>query len=151
MFKIQLFSLVIAFSACSFASVQFTCAQSQSEAAVSDRKSQGELAHGAEVLPVSGQSKSSWLPDWKMPWSSPDKPVVSSYKKKEETTWDKFSSGSKKLWNKTVDVLDPYPEPKPPARNVEPKKPSFFSGWFQKKDSEDIESVNDFLRQERID
>jgi hypothetical protein len=93
------------------------------------------------------------MPEWKapkMPWSKPEKP--NSYAKKNDTAWNRMSKTSKKWWEKTAEILDPYPDPKPePPSYAKPKKPSMFASWFKKEEPKKIESVNDFLKQERID
>ena len=146
----------IAFSVCGLVNVPVSHAQSFSAPSPhqvgQDDAGRDELEHGAQVTPISGSEKSSWMPEWKMPampWSKPSKPTITSYKKKEETSWDKFSKGSKKFWAKTAEVLDPYPEPKPAGATD--KKPSMFSGWFKQDDGKKVETVNDFLGQQRID
>ena len=115
--------------------------------------SKSESKDSSPLYSKSSSGNKSWLPEWKapkMPWSSKDKPT--SYAKKNDSAWKKMSKTSKQWWDKTADILDPYPEPKPatPAY-AKPKKPSMFASWFKKEEPKKIESVNDFLKQERID
>jgi hypothetical protein len=101
----------------------------------------------------SGSKKSSWLPSLKMPKSpfSSSGPKVSSYSKSNTSTWSKMSRTSKQWWNKTTELLDPYPDPKP-SRYQGPeasgKKGNWFTGMFQREDTKKIETVPDWLRQE---
>jgi hypothetical protein len=94
----------------------------------------------------SANKKSSWLPSWKMPWSS--KQPSSSYSRNNNSTWDRMKKSSKRFWAKTAEVLDPYPDPKPPTS--EPKKDSGFFSWFKRDEPKQVKTVGDFLSQPRV-
>ena len=95
-------------------------------------------------------SKSSWMPTFKapkMPWSKSG-PKVGSYSRNKGSTWDKMSRTSKRWWNKTAEMLDPYPEPAPEKYTPEKPKTNWFTGWFSKKDDgKKIETVPEWLGQ----
>ena len=100
------------------------------------------------------KGSSSWLPSFKapkMPWSKSE-PKVSSYSRSNGTTWNRMTKTSKKWWNKTTEVLDPYPDPKPSkyasSNASEKKKTNWFTGMFQPKETKKIETLPDWLRQE---
>lgn len=127
----------------------------------SSKKSQKD-ASPLYISSTKSTSSGSWLPDWKMPqmkmpsmptmpWSK-SKSKVSSYQKPKPSAWQRMSKTSKKWWNKTAEVLDPYPEPKttPSYTESTKKKSSWFTGWFQKEEPRKIETVNDFLGQEMV-
>ncbi len=106
----------------------------------------------------STSAKSSWLPTMKiprMPWSSNNQRVT-SYPRSNTSTWTKMSKTSKRWWNKTVEMLDPYPDPKPQTTpyisNSESRKSksSWFSGWFSSKETEVPRTANDFLAGEMV-
>ena len=104
----------------------------------------------------SSSSKSSWLPTMKMPrmpWSS-SSPRVTSYSRSNTSSWSKMSKTSKRWWNKTTEMLDPYPDPKPPtytsSSESQKSKSSWFTGWFQSKEPEGPKTANDFFRQEMV-
>jgi len=65
-----------------------------------------------------------------------------------------MSNTSKRWWNKTTELLDPYPEPKPQTyvSNQDSKKPksNWFSGMFQKQEFNEPKTANEFLRQEPL-
>ena len=101
-------------------------------------------------------TKSSWMPSMKMPrmpWSS-STPRVNSYSRSNTSTWGKISKTSKRWWSKTAEVLDPYPDPKPAtySTNSDSKKSNsnWFTGWFQKQESTEPKTANEFLRQEPL-
>jgi len=97
----------------------------------------------------SSTSNTSFWSGWttpKMPtWSSSKPNSFKSYSPRK-TTWQKFQDGSKRAWRKTLDILDPYPEPKPPSASSNSKN-NWMSGWGQPKEKK-INSVPDFLKQE---
>ena len=97
----------------------------------------------------------SWLPTMKMPkmpWSS-SSPRVNTYSRNNTSAWGKMTKTSKRWWNKTTDLLDPYPDPKPTTYSTadsKPSKPSFWSGWLGSKEPEGPRTANDFLAQPTI-
>ena len=99
---------------------------------------------------ISSSEKTSWLPKWqspKMPWSQ--NPPVRSYPKPKTSTWNQLSKTSKRWWNKTTELLDPYPDPKPQKYSSKPKKdskPNWFTGMFQPKEPEKVNNVTEFLK-----
>ena len=102
------------------------------------------------------RSKSSWLPTmkWpKAPWSN-NGLRTTSYSRSNTSTWGKVSKTSKRWFNKTAEILDPYPDPKPSTytNNSDSKKskPGFFSGWFQSKEPDGPTTVNGFFAQEKL-
>ncbi len=102
-------------------------------------------------------SSKSWLPSMKMPkmpWSNSSSPRVSSYSRSNASTWGKMSAASKRWWSKTAEVLDPYPDPKPSTyvSSSDSKKPksNWFTGMFQKQESSEPRTANEFLRQEPL-
>jgi len=105
----------------------------------------------------SNKSKSSWLPTmkWpKMPWSSTG-PRPSSYSRSKSSTWDRMGKTSKRWWNKTTEMLDPYPDPKPSTyyssnSDSQKSKRGWFDGWFGAKESEGPKTANEFFRQETL-
>lgn len=97
------------------------------------------------------KSKSSWLPQWSWPKSGRNGPNVTTYSRSNTSTWSKMTKTSKQWWDKTTEMLDPYPDPKPSKYSSYPsdkKKDGWFDGWFKRDDSKKIETVPDFLRQE---
>ncbi|MEI7462158.1 MAG: hypothetical protein WCK15_22420 [Pirellula sp.] len=56
---------------------------------------------------------------------------------------------SKRWWNKTTELLDPYPDPKPAKYSSTPRKAPK-SNWlpqmFQPKEPETVNNVTDFLK-----
>lgn len=159
MSKLRFFSLLIVIGTSSLANIPTVHAQSnvfsslEEDSSRNALRNENALENDATVKFVSGSSNSSWFPEWSMPWSKQTtKPAVSSYKKKEDSAWDKFSKSSKQFWSKTAEVLDPFPDPKPtPPSATSKAKPSVFSSWFKKGNDNDVNSVNDFLGQKRID
>jgi len=104
----------------------------------------------------SSKSQSSWIPSMKMPrmsWSSGPQRIT-SYPRSNASTWTKMSKTSKRWWSNTVAALDPYPDPEPPtyADDSRSKKSNsnWFTGWFQKQESTEIKTANQFLDQERL-
>ena len=101
--------------------------------------------------------KSSWLPTMKWPrtpWSNSGLRTT-SYSRSNTSTWGKVSKTSKRWFNKTAEMLDPYPDPKPStyySNSSEAPKPnsSWFSGWFEKKDSGEPKTANDFLSRPKL-
>ena len=100
-------------------------------------------------------AKSSWLPTMKMPrmpWSSNNQ-RPSSYPR-NPSTLKKLSNTSKRWWNKTTEMLDPYPDPKPSrytnTSESQKSKSSWFSGWFSSKEPEVPRTANDFLAGEMV-
>ena len=89
----------------------------------------------------------------KMPWSKTG-PRTSSYSRSNTSTWGKMSATSKRWWNKTTEMLDPYPDPKPSTyvSSSDSKKPksSWLGGMFQKQESTEPRTANEFLRQEPL-
>jgi hypothetical protein len=110
----------------------------------------------------------------KMPklWPSTGKTIVK--KPAGPSTWQKFKSGSKSVWNKTADALNPFddandkPEPievtgsnsfvnqvanrkQPASGKPGEKKPStFLPSWWTSEDEEPkTRTVQDFLKQPR--
>ena len=102
---------------------------------------------------ISSSEKTSWLPKWqtpKMPWSK--SPTVRSYPKSKTSTWNQVSKTSKRWWNKTTELLDPYPDPKPPKYSSPPgkaSKPKWFTGMFQRKEPDKRNTLEGFLGQDR--
>jgi len=100
-------------------------------------------------------AKSSWLPTMKMPrmpWSSNNQ-RVSSYNRSKTSTWKNVSTTSKRWWNKTTEMLDPYPDPKPATyTDSESQKPksSWFTGWFSSKEPDGPRTANEFFRQDMV-
>jgi hypothetical protein len=101
---------------------------------------------------IASSEKTSWLPKWqspKMPWSK--SPPVRSYPKPKTSTWNQINNTSKRWWNKTLELLDPYPEPKLPKYNPPSgKKPksNWFGGMFQPKEPPNPKTVTEFLGQD---
>ena len=101
---------------------------------------------------ISSSEKTSWLPKWqtpKMPWSKNQN--FRSYSKPKTSTWNQMSRTSKRWWNKTTELLDPYPDPKPPKYSPTPgkaPKSNWFTRMFQPKEPEKPRTVPEFLRQE---
>jgi hypothetical protein len=103
---------------------------------------------------------------WSMPklWPSSKKTTTV---KRGPSTWQKVSSGTKSMMNKTADFLNPFddaednPEPQITGSNSyfsqvanrkqEEKKPSTFlpSWWSGEEEEQKPRTVQDFLRQER--
>jgi hypothetical protein len=102
---------------------------------------------------ISSSEKTSWLPKWqspKMPWSK--SPTVRSYDTPKTSTWNQMSKTSKRWWNSTIALLDPYPDPKPAINSPKAGKPSksnWFPRMFQPKEPEKARTVPEFLRQDR--
>jgi hypothetical protein len=110
---------------------------------------------GSKEKTASKSSASDWWPDWKMPkmpsmgWSR--KPKPSSYSRSKATTWQKMSKTSKQWWAKTADILDPYPDPKPPVDesvSSTKKKKASFTSWFKKEEPKEYGSVSEWLKQD---
>ncbi len=101
------------------------------------------------VLIASSSQSKSWWPEWKMPkmpWTTAKKSPANSYTRREPSRWQKMSKTTKRWWNKTADILDPYPDPKP-ASQTQSDKP-LFGEWFgAKKEPNKIENVTDYLKQ----
>ena len=60
-----------------------------------------------------------------------------------------MSKSSKRWWNKTTQLLDPYPDPKPPkysSTSEKAKKSNWFTGMFKTKEPEKVNNVTDFLK-----
>ncbi len=103
------------------------------------------------------KSKSSWLPTMKWPRmpGSNSGPRITSYSRSNTSTWGKMSKTSKRWFSKTAEMLDPYPDPKPStyysSSSDSPKsKSGWFSGWFDKKESDVPKTANDFLGRPKI-
>ncbi len=91
-------------------------------------------------------NNSSWLhlPTWGQ------KPSSKAHSR-EPSTLDKLGQGTKRTWDKTVDLLTPWDNPpKKPAKKT-PKKPAWYSSWIPQKKSKPKEArtVKDFLGQPR--
>ena len=104
----------------------------------------------------SSSSKSSWVPSMKMPrmpWSS-NTPRANSYSRSNASTWGKISKTSKRWWNNTAAALDPYPDPEPATYSTDSRSKksnsNWFTGWFQKQESTEPKTANEFLRQEPL-
>ena len=100
-------------------------------------------------------SKSSWLPSMTMPtmpWSTKGH-RVNSYSRSNTSTLGKMSKTTKRWWNTTTEWLDPYPDPKPSAHSSssDSKKSNsnWFTGIFQKEETNRPMNEIDFLRQEK--
>ncbi len=95
-------------------------------------------------------TNSSWLhlPTWGQ------KPASKS-QSREPSTLDKLSQGTKKTWDKTVDLLTPWDnQPKKSSAKSSKKsskKSSWYSSWIPQKKSKPKEArtVKDFLGQPR--
>ena len=100
---------------------------------------------------IASSEEKSWLPKWqspKMPWSQNQPPR--SYQPKT-STWNQMSKTSKRWWNKTIALLDPYPEPQSPKYSPtagKASKPNWFTRMFQPKEPEKPRTVPEFLSQE---
>ena len=109
-------------------------------------------------------SKSGWSLPSLNPWSSSTTKTSTARKPVNNgpSTWDKMSTGTKNMWTKTKDTLNPWKQDEPPprrpatglnlnsatARQPE-KKPGMFTSWM-KGDKEPVESprtVNEWLAQ----
>jgi hypothetical protein len=101
---------------------------------------------------IASSEEKSWLPKWqspKMPWSQNQPPR--SYQPKT-STWNQMSKTSKRWWNKTIALLDPYPEPKSPKYSPtagKAPKPNWFTGMFQPKESKKSLTLLEFLGLDR--
>ncbi len=99
---------------------------------------------------IASSEKSSWLPKWqtpKMPWSK--SPTVRSYTKPKASTWNQINKTSKRWWNKTTELLDPYPDPKPTKYSStagKAPKSNWLPRMFQPKEPETVNNVTDFLK-----
>lgn len=78
--------------------------------------------------------------------------------KKGPSTLGKMTASSKRMWNSTVDFLNPFDSKAPqPQRQMgyqpqaaEPEKKGMFNWlWKPSKDPEELSNVNDFLSQPR--
>ncbi len=92
-------------------------------------------------------SNSSWLqlPNW-------GQKSASKSRSREPSTLDKLSHGTKKTWDKTVDLLNPWDgNSKKSAAKKSTKKQSWFSSWMPQKKSKpkEVQTVKDFLGQPR--
>jgi len=100
----------------------------------------------------SSSGQSSWLKMPRMPWANSNTPRVNSYSRNNSSTWNRMSKTSKRWWNKTTELLDPYPDPKPSTYSslgeTANSKGNWFTGMFSKKESDAPKTVPDFLRQE---
>ena len=104
----------------------------------------------------SSSTGKSWIPSMKlpkMPWSS-NTPRVSSYSRSNTSAWSKVSKTSKRWWNRTTELLDPYPDPTPPSYSTtsgsQKAKPSYFQSWFSAKEPDEPKTPNDFLGRPKL-
>jgi hypothetical protein len=89
---------------------------------------------------TSSTNKKSWMPEWKMPsMFSTKKTNVNSYTRKEPSTFQKMSKSTSQWFSK----LNPFP--KSTGYSAEPKK-----SWFSPKQDNEVKTVNDFLRQKKV-
>lgn len=128
----------------STAYAQFPASSSKDASSASGQDSEEWLTWIAKSGKV---KKSSWLPSWKpptpsLPWSKPKGPT--SYSTNNKTTVQKMSQASKRWWNKTAELLDPYPEPKTKSVTSESGK-SWFSWFGGAKEERRYNNVPDFL------
>lgn len=96
--------------------------------------------------------ESSWtLP--KMPWSADSKPNT----RQGPSTFSRMGKSTKKMWNSTVDFINPFDSPKSPTtQGYQPQYAEKSSsgggplGWLWREEKvESPTTVNDFLRQPR--
>ena len=105
---------------------------------------------------LSDKPKRSWsmpkLPKMKMPQFS--RTTKRLPQRKKPSTWQKMSSGTKKFFSKTKDVLTPWSKDTPAQRTYrttrKPKKQS--KGWFpwSKPKKTRPQNVTDYLKQDKI-
>lgn len=101
----------------------FTCSMSVAAAAdgwwpkLSDGKSTSSAAS------KKSDSSSGW------PWSSSSKPKPKARSKKP-STFGKMTKSTKSAWNKTVDFLNPFDDPKPATKSASPADSSRTGSWF---------------------
>ncbi len=102
---------------------------------------------------------SASLPKWQTPsWMTPSFMRRSTTsKRKSASTWSKMSKATKNWWDKTVDLLDPYPDPKPVQEDSSvygnfadsKKKPktkgSWMSGLWGTKEKEEVQTIGDWM------
>ena len=65
-----------------------------------------------------------------------------------------MSKASKQWWNKTTELLDPYPDPKPQTYSTnsgQKPKPGIFKNWFSPKESQGPRTANEFFAQDKIE
>jgi len=115
----------------------------------------GKLVHGLNPL--------NWsMPQWKMPdFRSilPDREEKTRIKKKKDGLFSEVTKTASNSWEKTKAAFDPeklnpirmFPaSARTPSNRSEPKEPGFFRSLFTPAPREnEIETVNDFLRQSR--
>lgn len=100
-------------------------------------------------------SDDSWMSMPKVPKMPGFKSGKSRSGRKEPSTFTKMSRGTKNFFDKTYDVLTPWDNDqpkKPPAHMGVSRKSDSDSGFFSNlfgKDDKEIETVNDFLGQDR--
>lgn len=119
--------------------------------------SKSTASRDSSPLYSKSSAKSSWLPTMKMPtmpWSSKSprsNSYSNSYSRSNTSTLGKMSKTTKRWWNTTTEWLDPYPEPKPQSysSSSDSKKSNtnWFTGMFEKEDTNRPMNEIDFLRQ----
>jgi hypothetical protein len=119
----------------------------EGRAQADDGWSLNPFSKSKESTAESSETKSSWVPSMpklKNPFSS-----KSSTAKKKPSAWSKMSKTTKNWWNKTTDLLDPFPDD--PAISTTEEEPSdgWLAGWFKPKPKEKYEDANEWLRQSR--
>jgi len=143
-------------------------ALAQGEFESSDQRSVGQVASVFEQDPewlewiasknkkttakssTSSWGSGSWGSWWSGSTSSKPRSPMSSYRRDNKTTYQRFSQSSKRMWSTTASWLDPYPAPKPQS-SIRPAKKSWYSSWTEgwgggtKKPTQ---SVSDFIGQE---
>lgn len=91
-------------------------------------------------------NNSSWfhLPTW-------GQKAASKSSSREPSTLDKIGQGTKKTWDKTVDLLTPWDNTSKKTHKKTPKKPAWYSSWIpqKKKKPREVQTVKDFLGQPR--
>jgi hypothetical protein len=103
-----------------------------------------------EAAESTPKSKSSWMPSMPkmtMPFTS-----KSSTTKKKPSAYSKMSRATKNWWNKTTELLDPYPDEPTTSPSWSSQKESsdgWMAGWFKSKPKKEYEDANDWLRQPR--
>jgi hypothetical protein len=109
----------------------------------------GSMKNDSEKETASGKSMFSFP---KMPWASEEKPKKSS----STSTLSRMGKSTKKFWNSTVDLLNPFDsEPQPKQQGYQPQNVKKSSsngpfGWmWPEEKTETPATVNDFLRQPR--
>jgi hypothetical protein len=97
-------------------------------------------------------SKSSWMPEWKMPdVAGSVKKVGMSVSTTTSNAWNVTSRSTKQAWKKTTEMLDPFPDDKNPKATSTSTSGSGFSGMFGVGPVDDRpKTVNDFLGQDRL-